>query len=60
MRVYWLQGRECLAMTAQEFYDLINLDVFALVFGLSLFAFAAGHAAGSAIGVTRKITHMST
>ena len=47
-------------MTPQQFYDLLNIEVLSLVFGLGAFAFVAGHAAGTAISVTRKFSHMAT
>lgn len=47
-------------MTPQEIFQLLEIEVFGTVFGLCMFAFAAGHAAGTTIGVTRKITHMAT
>ena len=47
-------------MTPQDFYDALNIELLTLIFGLGMFAFVAGHAAGTAISLTRKITHMST
>lgn len=47
-------------MTPTEFYLLINIELFSFIFGLGMFAFVAGHAAGTTISTTRKITHMST
>lgn len=47
-------------MTPEQFFNMLHIEVLSTVFGLLCFAFAAGHAAGTAIGVTRKITHMAT
>lgn len=47
-------------MTPEIFLNSLHIEVISTVFGLCCFAFVAGHAAGSAIGVTRKITHMAT
>jgi len=47
-------------MTAQLFVDLINLEVFGIVSGLGIFSFVAGHASGTTVGFTRKITHSAT
>lgn len=47
-------------MTPEQFLELLHIEVISIVFGLLCFAFAAGHAAGTAIGFTRKITHMAT
>ena len=47
-------------MTPEQFLDALHIEVISTVFGLLCFAFVAGHAAGTAIGATRKITHMAT
>ena len=60
LRFHWLPRWECMAMSPQIFLDVLHIEVFSLVFGMLCFAFAAGHAAGTAIGATRKITHMAT
>lgn len=51
---------ERMAMTPQQFYDLLNIELITLIFGLGIFSFVAGHAAGTAISVIRKFTHMAT
>lgn len=47
-------------MTPDIFFESLHIEVISTVFGLLCFAFVAGHAAGTAIGATRKITHMAT
>jgi hypothetical protein len=47
-------------MSAQEFFDLISLEVFGLLIGLGLFSWCAGYAAGYVLGFLRRITHSVT
>jgi len=49
-----------MAMTPETLFNMLHIEVFSTVFGLCCFAFVAGHAAGTTIGATRKITHMAT
>ena len=47
-------------MTPEQFFNSLHIEVISTVFGLLCFAFVAGHAAGTVIGFTRKVTHMAT
>jgi hypothetical protein len=47
-------------MSAQEFLDLISLEVFGLIFALGLFSWCAGYAVGYVLGFLRRITHSVT
>jgi len=60
LRNHWLSRWECMAMTPETLFNMLHIEVFSTVFGLCCFAFVAGHAAGTTIGATRKITHMAT